>query len=119
MLTKKKSAYKKSITLIQNFIQSREESTEMCQNAAWSFVQIQLLTMAKDCLRCSREKRINSQYFLKLSESISALVEEVRSFDIFNIWVAKNLESWKKNVEFNSLGKKIWKNGNLRIFEKT
>jgi len=67
---------------LKNFIQSREESTEMCQDAAWSFVQIQLLTMAKDCLRCSREKRINSQYFLKLSESISALVEEAKEKSI-------------------------------------
>jgi len=63
---------------LKNFIQSREESTEMCQDPAWSFVQIQLLTMAKDCLRCSREKRMSSKYFLKLSENISALVVEAK-----------------------------------------
>jgi len=58
---------------------------------ALRFAHHQVVKLAQDCLRKSRDQLLSSAYFYELSESLQTLLNDVRCFILFffNLWVSK------------------------------
>ena len=60
---------------LQQFIDANKGA--VVNDAAWSFVQHQLVEMARNCLQTSQENRITATYFYEMSNALEKLIAEV------------------------------------------
>ena len=72
------STFNITVFIFQQFLQSFSTGANApVPDAAWSFVQHQLVEMARACLQTSKENRITASYFYKISSNLQQLVSEV------------------------------------------
>ncbi|CAK8685522.1 unnamed protein product [Clavelina lepadiformis] len=64
---------------LKQFIESSKQGIETSvSDAAWSFVQHQVMEMARCCLNMSQENKLTAGYFYKMSENLETLLTEAQ-----------------------------------------